>query len=350
MICTLVLIIATSCTKGSDSVATVQRKDHTFDYSKDKTEVDDASKYLSDELYKFDSNLTMISKEEYISDSLSYKNDIDPQEDKFKNNILQTSYGQVKFVTNGSKDSDAAVQYSLAGFSKTVNSFVVDIELYEGEKTVLVNDESYEYQIISGSPAFSPNKKYAVNFKDNEGMSSQISFYHVEKSQLKHFITLWSENYIADHVIWNQNNDLILKLRKTDSGSYSYAKISVPELSSNRKSNSTTVSQPSAQNWKGEYEITTRAISGYDQKEIDLVYTITVTSNDASTLSIGAKQAQDYWCEGDYMMTNENGILHAKGKCDEDDVNDFYLKQENGKYFIKSKRFLDKNWQSLKKL
>lgn len=78
-------------------------------------------------------------------------------------------------------------------------------------------------------------------------------------------------------------------------------------------------------------------------------YSITVISDKSSTLSIGAEQSQDYWCEGEYQLNEEQRILHAKGKCDEDDINDFYLKQENGKYFIKSKRFLNQDWQELYK-
>ncbi|WP_333852037.1 hypothetical protein [Epilithonimonas sp.] len=103
------------------------------------------------------------------------------------------------------------------------------------------------------------------------------------------------------------------------------------------------------QDWKGEYKITTKGISNYNQKEIDLLYSISVTTNESAILSIGADQVQDYWCEGDYYLTEENGILKATGKCDEDDINDFYLKQENGVYYIKSKRFLNQNWQVLKK-
>ena len=102
-------------------------------------------------------------------------------------------------------------------------------------------------------------------------------------------------------------------------------------------------------NWKGDYQITTKAISNYNQKEIDLLYSISIESNDAAILSIGADQVQDYWCEGDYYLIEKNGILKATGKCDEDDLNNFYLKLENGIYHIKSKRFLNQGWQILKK-
>jgi len=102
--------------------------------------------------------------------------------------------------------------------------------------------------------------------------------------------------------------------------------------------------------WKGHYTITTKAISRYDNQEIDLLYSITVKSNDTAILSIGADSVQDYGCEGSFKLTNENDILHAKGgKCDPVYEFDFFLKKENGKYYIKSKQFLNPDWQILKK-
>lgn len=102
-------------------------------------------------------------------------------------------------------------------------------------------------------------------------------------------------------------------------------------------------------NWKGTYKITTAAISQFDNKEFELLYTITMNSNKIGILSIGADQVQDYWCEGNYTFTNENNILHGRGKCDQDDMDDFYLKIDSGKYYIKSKRFINKDWQELTK-
>ena len=102
-------------------------------------------------------------------------------------------------------------------------------------------------------------------------------------------------------------------------------------------------------NWIGEYKIKTKAISNSNNQEFEIRYYITITDNSSAVLSIGAENSEDYWCEGDYTLTNDNNILHASGKCDENNINDFYLKFENGKYFIKSKRFLNQDWQDLKK-
>ncbi len=62
-----------------------------------------------------------------------------------------------------------------------------------------------------------------------------------------------------------------------------------------------------------------------------------------------AECPQDYACEGEYYITVKDNVLHATGKCDEDDTNDFYIKLENGKYYIKTKRFLNQDRQELTK-
>ncbi|WP_210148895.1 hypothetical protein [Chryseobacterium scophthalmum] len=101
--------------------------------------------------------------------------------------------------------------------------------------------------------------------------------------------------------------------------------------------------------WIGEYSIKTDAISNADGKKFTLRYYITLNSLSDATLSIGAEDPQDYNCEGDYILQIESNILHGSGKCDSDDINDFYLKKESGKYYIKSKRFINQDWQELKK-
>lgn len=113
------------------------------------------------------------------------------------------------------------------------------------------------------------------------------------------------------------------------------------------KSNNKT-EQSVSNNMAGSYYIKSKAVSNYDQEEIYLEYFITVKSSSKAILSIGADQVQDYGCEGEYKLMSENGITLAKGKCDQDDIDDFYLKQESNKYYIKSKRFINQDWQELK--
>ncbi|MFP3590568.1 hypothetical protein [Chryseobacterium sp. SIMBA_038] len=102
-------------------------------------------------------------------------------------------------------------------------------------------------------------------------------------------------------------------------------------------------------NFKGEYSIETKAISYSTNKEFVIGYFLAFDSNSKAILSINADYPQDYQCEGEYKLKNENNILHARGICDQDDINDFYLKFENGNYYIKSKRFKNTDWQELKK-
>ena len=100
----------------------------------------------------------------------------------------------------------------------------------------------------------------------------------------------------------------------------------------------------------GAYKIYAPAVSNSNGEEISLGYFITIKSSTKAILSIDAKYSEDYGCEGEYRLTNNENVIHAKGKCDQDDTDDFFLKQENGKYYIKSKRFLDQDWQELNKI
>lgn len=123
-----------------------------------------------------------------------------------------------------------------------------------------------------------------------------------------------------------------------------------PAIRTQEETNPESPSPKNKQNWKGDYQIRAKAISDYNQKEIVLLYSIAVTSDHSAILSIGADQVQDYWCEGDYYLTDKKGIIYARGKCDEDDLNDFMMKYEGDKYYIKSKRFLNQDWQILEKV
>lgn len=103
------------------------------------------------------------------------------------------------------------------------------------------------------------------------------------------------------------------------------------------------------QYWDGDYVIKTKAISNAeDHQVIDLKYYINIKGNKA-ILSIGAESSEDYWCEGDYYLESKDGGLYAVGKCDENDINDFMIKQNKNEYFIKSKRFENIDWQLLAK-
>ncbi|RMZ58432.1 hypothetical protein D1632_12480 [Chryseobacterium nematophagum] len=99
----------------------------------------------------------------------------------------------------------------------------------------------------------------------------------------------------------------------------------------------------------GSYKIYAPAISNSNGEEISLGYFITIKSSTKAILSIDAKYSEDYGCEGEYRLANKENMIQAKGRCDQEDLDDFYIKYENGEYFIKSKRFLDQNWQELHK-
>ena len=350
LIALLLIVGILSCKKESDNLQNTSKKDYTFDYNKEKiNDLEKSESFVGIEQYEFDNYLKPISKEEYIKDSLAYRNSLDSKKYVFNDNQLQTAYGNVKFVPSQDKSSDAFVNYSYAGFSDLINNHIINLNLYEGEKVLLLSNQDYQYITISSIPFFSKSKNYALNFKDIDGLSSQVSVYDIKDKKLIHLTTFWSDNYLTENVFWDDNDNVILKIRKNDSGAISYSKILISDIKSGISKTESLSKKNKTQDWKGDYQITTNAISNYNQKEIDLLYSISITSKESATLSIGADQTQDYWCEGDYYLIEDNGILKATGKCDEDDINNFYIKQENGIYYIKSKRFINQDWQVLKK-
>lgn len=146
-----------------------------------------------------------------------------------------------------------------------------------------------------------------------------------------------------------KNNPETININE-DSSEYSITKdrkfnIQKEEIANNPKKSLITLDKT----WIGEYSIKTDAISNRDNKKFTLRYYITINSLSDAILSIGAENPQDYTCEGDYTLQIENNTLFASGKCDSDDINDFFIKYQEGNYYIKSKRFLSKDWLELKK-
>ncbi len=339
-----------SSAEKQEVAAQKTEKIYSFDYTKDPIdEAVEIDTFLTNQDFELEQYLQNISRQDYLADSLQYKNSVTQRSTDFRNNVVHTSYGNIKFTPHTDNTSDASIKYSYAGYAEPISTHLLNVELYEGERTLLVSDDRYKSTIISGFTFFSPDKKYFLTFKDNEGMSSQLSIYHIEKQNFKHFKTLWSENSIVEYAIWDKKGAIVLKLRSIDTGDYLYAKVPNASLASASKRIPAHKQSEAGPHWNGLYTITAKALSNYDKTEIDLLYTISITSQESAILSIGAEHAQDYACEGKYYLTVEDNVLHGTGKCDEDDTHDFYIKLEKGKYFIKSKRFLNQDWQELTK-
>ncbi|MBD3906221.1 hypothetical protein NAL32_16505 [Chryseobacterium sp. Ch-15] len=159
---------------------------------------------------------------------------------------------------------------------------------------------------------------------------------------------------------FNKDGNLFTKEFKTDEENTIFTKEEHFKLSNSgiiTKQNSTIINENKGSIAKhkilkesdliGAYKIYAPAISNSNGEEISLGYFITIKSPTKAVLSIDAKYSEDYGCEGEYRLTNNEKIIYAKGKCDQDNLDNFYIKYENEKYFIKSKRFLNQDWQEL---
>lgn len=216
--------------------------------------------------------------------------------------------------------------------------------LYKSGKrynSLLVGDalqESYDYLILVTIDRKNEPIDYEVIYFTNKRFEHYSRYFYVDNA-----LTIYTKDFFTDELntsFLNSNKILISK-----EGIFS----KINEVNSNSPKNSNKKNIEVNHNIIGSYSIITDALSNYDQGKIKLKYFLSFESNKKVILSIGAKQVQDYGCEGEYKLTEESNILHAKGKCDQDDVDDFYIKKENGQFYIKSKRFINKDWQKLSK-
>lgn len=69
-------------------------------------------------------------------------------------------------------------------------------------------------------------------------------------------------------------------------------------------------------------------------------------------LNISTEKSEEVYCEGKYKLTKSKKIIKAKfndeGICtDNAEESNFYIKNENSKIYIKTRRFANQDWQEL---
>lgn len=103
---------------------------------------------------------------------------------------------------------------------------------------------------------------------------------------------------------------------------------------------------------KGSYFIKTKveSIETGDLMEISFYFEFQTSG---AILSIGTKNSLEAYCEGSYAVIKDKEGLKLKytgeGTCTSDEEeSSFFVKKENDQYYIKSKRFINEDWQLLK--
>lgn len=205
------------------------------------------------------------------------------------------------------------------------------------------NDDEYTEPIVT-LYSLEKNKKIdSLNIY--ESLNSEASLqkrFSIGKDKLIHVFENSSGYDFTD-----DGKEILVTEKKKNTYTVSKSgKFILQQNTSNNSVSKTNDSKPD-KSWLGSYSIKTDAVSNADNKEFILRYYININSLSDATLSIGAENPQDYICEGKYVLQTDNNKIYASGKCDSDDINDFYLKKESGKYYIKSKRFLNQDWQEL---
>lgn len=269
----LLLFIIFSCKKTSSLENSPSNqnssKEYTFDYHKDAVNTDNTDMQNSNS-YQLEDYIMPISKNDFVKDSLRYKNDLSNDKPTFEYPTLNTSFGKIKFIANKNTSSDSYVDYSYVGFNQKNNFHIINIKLYEGELALLMNDKSYQYNILDGIPLFSNNEEDALIYKDQEGLSSYLAFYKIKDGSLNKYFALSSDENIIESAVWNRENNAIIKLRNLRDGSIKYYKINSKGLNSHpQKSSSINSFTPK------NYEILAKAENDWNGdkiKDIVIVY------------------------------------------------------------------------------
>lgn len=209
-----------------DSTDTVLSKhEYRFEHGiSDHDFVEDINTFYQNTDYNIDKYLIPISQNEYLKDSTTYHNTLKTT-DSFRNNYLNTSYGSIYFVPYKDRESDMYIEYTYDGFSDLLNSHVIHLQLYEGDCTLIVNNSKFEHRLLSGFPYISRNNREIAVFDNDESESYYISIIDIDTQHLKHKLTLWSEQFNVENLVWNEQNDLLLKITTDSVGISSYAKI-----------------------------------------------------------------------------------------------------------------------------
>ncbi|MDQ8141974.1 hypothetical protein [Chryseobacterium sp. CFS15] len=230
----LMLLVIFGCKKKSAENNNIKNQNGNKEYIFNYHEITERIEQNND-FYKLEDYLIPISKNQFIKDSILYKNDLLDNKIVFENGILKTSFGKIKFIVNKNIDSDSFVDYSYIGFNKKKHFHVINIKLYDGELTLLMNDENYNYKIINNTPLFSKNNDYAITYKDNEGLSSSLDLYKIENGSLNKFYIFSSEDNIIESAVWSADNNIIIKAKPLNNDSYKFYKIDINNLKTQRQ-------------------------------------------------------------------------------------------------------------------
>lgn len=105
----------------------------------------------------------------------------------------------------------------------------------------------------------------------------------------------------------------------------------------------------------GMFTINTTVESITSEKEIRLKFNFYFQNEQEMNLKISTDNYEEAYCEGKYKLVKNKNIIEVKyddeGICtDNVEESNFYIKKENSKILIKSKRFINQNWQELTKV
>lgn len=189
---------------------------------------------------------------------------------------------------------------------------------------------------------------------NNLKKSYDIYIFIIEKKYLKHNVNMdvpYYPNSPYRQIIFKNINGLwknttTLNINNEDDTKYK-------DWKEKFLNNSKLISKDKNIELKGDYVIKTNVSSVETGDPIEISFYFNFNSSEA-ILSIGTNNSLEAYCEGTYSITQDNSIIKLKytgeGICTSDEGESMFLiKKAKDKYFIKSKRFYDFEWQILNK-
>ena len=124
---------------------------------------------------------------------------------KSKNDFLITEKEKIFFKNNLEFNNDSYRKYTIYKENLNKDYFIVLVELYAGDNTILINKNSGEIRKANGYPFLLSNDKslFVTMRVLEEGVGVIYEFYQITGDTIKNIDNLWTNSFYADSIIWD---------------------------------------------------------------------------------------------------------------------------------------------------
>ena len=122
-----------------------------------------------------------------------------------KNDFLITEKEKVFFKNNLEFNNDSHRKYTIYKEDVNKDYFLVLVELYAGDNTILINKNNGEIRKANGYPFLLSNDKslFVTMRVLEEGVGVIYEFYQITGDTIKNINNFWTNSFYADSIIWD---------------------------------------------------------------------------------------------------------------------------------------------------